>query len=170
MLKRILDNILKEPLAGIAIVVTITLAIFQSEWLHKLLESEVELNAYYRTLTDGRCSLIAFSIDNKTSGVVSDLRVFVVEDWMTKSGQDDLILFDRETGLIGAGEQTPIPYRDVLDVKYYAEGHTLHIPTLFPGEYLDLDTSIYRFSARLRSQGRAREGRPLVAVGCDACG
>jgi mono/diheme cytochrome c family protein len=33
-----------------------------------------------------------------------------------------------------------------------------------------LDTSIYRFSARLRSQGRAREGRRLVAVGCDACG
>jgi hypothetical protein len=138
MLRNILSNTKKEPLAAIAIILTIILSVLQSEWLNAWLSPSVEIEAYYSTQTDGRCSLVAFSIDNKTNNIASDIRVNIVTDWIARSGKEPLALYDRNTGLIGAEASTPIGFREVLDVKYSTEGDTLEVPVLLPGEYLDL--------------------------------
>src|SRR3546814_6737876 len=94
----------REPLAGMAILLTATLSILQSDWFGRLFESSVELDAYYSIVPDGRCSLVALSVENKTRKAVSDIRVSIVADWLTKSGREELLLFDRHSGMIGPGE------------------------------------------------------------------
>ncbi len=150
----------REPLAAVAIVLTVFLAIAQSEWFGNLFRPSVEVAAHYQKSDDGRCSLTALSVDNRTSGAASDIRVSIITDWIVRSGREDLVLFDRETGLIAADEKSPIKFREVQDVKYAVEGDTIVIPTLLPGEYVDLflgrtvDTSAAELRNKLSSDDR----------------
>ena len=137
-MSRLLAHIRREPLAAIAVVLTVLLAILQSDWLNEMLRSKVSIVAYYEEEDDGRCSLSALSIDNHTDQAANDIRINIVPDSLVNLGEADVSFESRATGMIAPGQNMPIAYRADLGVGFLFEDTVLKIPVLMPGEYTDL--------------------------------
>ena len=134
----LIRKIRDEPLAAIAIILTIILAVLQSDWFAKLLSKNVKIIAFHKLMDNGRCPLVALSIDNPSDKTHTDISLFVIEDWITKRGDEELIFYNRDQALIGPGELTPVAFREATDVNFIAQGSTIQVPKMLAGEYLDL--------------------------------
>ena len=80
MWKSIFKHICREPIALLAIIITIIITTLQSEFFNNIISPKVEVKTVYADNPDGRCSLIAFSIDNNTKKRSDDIRITLVTD------------------------------------------------------------------------------------------
>lgn len=131
-------NIKNEPLAAIALLVTILLSVVQSDWFENLISPKVEIDAYYVLSRDGRCSLLALSVNNVTDSQATDIRINILTDYLVRNGKESIEIGSRSEMLIGAGEVMPLAFREELNIEHETSDHLIAIPSLLPGEYVDL--------------------------------
>lgn len=158
-LRKLLSAFAKEPIASAAIILTAILAIVQSDWLADWIRPKPLLTAYYYKAADGRCSLGAFSIDNPTDTLASNIRITIIPDSLVITGRAKLTYESRATGLIAPGESTPMPFRDDLDLAFTANERHVDVPILRPNEYIDF----FRGTTSTRALDEIRRKR--VAAG-----
>ena len=176
MLKQIVRNASREPLAAVAILLTIILAVLQSDWLEERLEAEVAITAHYDEAADGRCSLLAFSIDNHTDRAAIDVKISIIADSFVNLGQAQLSYFSRADALIGTNEPMPITYREDLGVNYAFASRVLRIAVLRPGDYVDffrtvsVTTEIAQFRRNQASDNDRSRFTPRIGNASHAAG
>lgn len=125
-----------EPLALIAILLTTLGFIYEREFFQDWLRVEPAITAYHSAQQDGRCPMVAFEVENDGSKIVSNIRITILEDWITARGDEQLFIYTFEEAFVPPNEQTIMLRRDPLDVSATMEGNTFVIPELQPGQYV----------------------------------
>lgn len=130
-------NAWKEPIALAALALTMLSFIYEREFFQRWLRIEPEVIAYHLETSDGRCPMIAFEVINNGPDAAHDIRLSVLEDWITARGDESIGIYTFEGALIGANESTPMERRQTLDVVTEIVGKSRFIiPELQPGEYV----------------------------------
>ena len=125
-------------------------------WLHTSGDKKPIVLAYHGEVEDGRCPLMEFEIINGSVETLENVQIKIKEDWITKRGDESLLILSFEEALIPPGMPTLMIRRETLDIKTEFDGGTLIVPKLQPGSY------IQRVVARIRDESLAAAKRELA--------
>ena len=182
--KRLRAKTRQEPLAVLALIITVTLATLNSNWFWAMFAGKVAIIAHYDEGLDGRCSLVAFALDNTSEETVEGIRIRILNDWLQASGKADDQTGTRATELIPPGMVTPLAYRDDLRIPFRLVDGLILIDDLGQGEYADFFVHVdaemsvialrkkqsaeenrHRFTPRLFAASHSKGAIPVTALG-----
>ncbi len=159
LFRRLKEQAFKEPLALFAVLLTALGFIYERDFFQRWLRVEPTVTAYHVEQHDGRCPLVAFEVVNEGSEVASNIRISILEDWITARGDEDLFILTFEEALMEPGADTAMKRRDPLNVEAALTGNVFSIPQLQPGEYVQR-LLLIRTSANMAEARRAMADDP----------
>lgn len=131
------ERIAREPIGMIALVATVGISLLENDWLWRQIDGELVIVAHHVQVPTGQCSLAAMTVDNRSSRIHGDISIHLVEDWITKRGDESINFGQWSEMLVPPGVGMPIPHRAELGVEYSRSRSTIQIPKMAPGQYID---------------------------------
>lgn len=125
--------------------------VFQRWW-----RTEPTITTYHVLNSEGRCPVAAFEIENRSNAPVANLRLTIEEDWITRRGDDAILIETFESAGIAPREATVMPRRPPLTIETLIQGNVFVVPLLMPGDY------VQRLVFRERSPAMARAREALA--------
>jgi hypothetical protein len=135
-IKKFFSQANKEPIALVAVALTIIGFIYERDFFQRLLRVEPTITAYHLQVENGRCPMVAFDVENAGTEVAEGIRISILKDWITARGDEELHIFSFEDALIGRNEPFIMERRSRLDVVTELNDNSFVIPELLPGEYV----------------------------------
>ena len=135
-LRQFQDRAYKEPIALVAVILAGISLFIDREWFHSLLRTHPTVAAYHVLQSNGTCPMVGFEVVNNGGKPAHNIRISILEDWITARGDEELLVMGPEDALIGPNEPTAMERRDPLDVPTLFQGNVLIIPVLHPGEHV----------------------------------
>lgn len=145
MMRRIWTKAREEPLAVVGLMLTALLAILGSEWFKEAVSGKVAVRSVHQLVEDGRCSVVAFTIQNDSNKLARSIVIRLTGDWRELRGDSSFDVLSRTGALIARGSLTPLPQRIDMQVpfRFDEKSRTVTISSLAPREYMDFFVARY---------------------------
>lgn len=140
MLRNLVQQTKKEPLALLGLFVALAFGLLNNDWFWKLFEGQLEVTIAIAKDALGRCVDKEIVIENATDRTVTNVRAVVATDYLTRRGDVTLEYARLSELMVAPAERTMLPRRAEMPVSYKFDPNTLllSIPRLAPAERIHL--------------------------------